>query len=274
MRRLTLVSILLFALCGLLAAQGTKLSRAAIDSVRALRTMAGSGSVLRFEADKIEMGAMLEGDTARVLSFSFVNDGRESVRIGRVAASCGCLTVLFDTVAVEPGGRGEIKLRFSPRGRAGTVDVDAFVYLAGSASRPEARLRLLGNVIGDDEWEHLPHRMGALRLKSRKVSFGTVEAGRRRIERIACANVGVQPLNLSAAIKPSYVTLGTEPATIGPGEEGDIIITLDTDKIPQTAGCKQIKIIIEGIEGRPSQRTIEAEFNVCPQKTDDNNIKK
>ncbi len=266
MRRLSLVSVLLFALCGLLGAQEKRLSRAAIDSVRALRTMGSGGGVLRFEDYKIDMGAMLEGDTARVLTFSFVNSGQERVRIERVAASCGCLAVMFDTVAVEPGGRGEIKLRFSPRGRAGTVDVDAFVYLAGSASRPEARLRLLGNVIGEDEWEHLPHRMGTLRLKSRRVSFGTIEAGRRRIERIACANVGVQPLTLTAAIKPEYITLGTEPATIGPGEEGDIIITLDTDKIPQTAGRKQIKIIIDGTEGRPSQRTIEVEFNVAPEK--------
>ncbi len=262
MTRLYVVFMLLSVLCGI-KAQGTRLSRTAIDSIRALHAMDNRGSVLHFETSKIDMGAMLETDTARVVTFFFVNKGSESVRIERVKASCSCAVALFDTVLVAPQEMGEIKVRFTPRGRAGTVDVDAFVYLAGGTSHPDARIVLCGNVIGADEWEHLPQRMGALKLKSRSVNFGTLAPRQIRRERIACANAGVVSLTLSAAIKPEYVTLATEPATIAPGEEGDIIITIDTDKIPLKEGEQKFKIIIEGVEGRPSQRTIEGVFNVC-----------
>ena len=52
------------------------------------------------------------------------------------------------------------------------------------------------------------------------------------------------------------MTFTTEPAELAPGEEGDIVITVDGNKLPKNGNDKYC-ILIEGIEGRVSDRTIE-----------------
>lgn len=264
MRYIFSALILLFVLCSAQGQQG-KLSRAAIDSVRALHAMREGGDVLHFSKSRIDMGAMFESDTARIVSFFFENRGGKSVTIERVATSCGCATVKFDTAVIAPRGKGRIDVRFSPKGKAGTVDTDIFVYLSGE-NAPVARLVLQGNVIGSDEWEHLPLRMGALKLKSRKVDFGRVTRGQRRIERIACANAGVVPLRLSTLIKPQYVKLRTEPEVLQPGEEGDILIIVDAARLKKMVGEQRFRVVVEGVEGAPSVRTIEGVLYLSDEK--------
>lgn len=255
MRSIVSVLLLSITLCGVQAQHG-KLSRAAIDSIRALHSMKEGSTLLRFEKSRIDMGAMLESDGARTIAFHFENRAGKSVAIERVTSSCGCVSVKYDTVSIAPNGKGKIDVRFSPKGKAGTIDTDIFVYISG-VEAPVARLLLIGNVIGADEWEHLPHSMGVLKLKSRKVDFGRVLRSQRRTERIACANAGVRPLKLLAIIKPQYVALRTEPEVLQPGEEGDILITVDAARLSQGDGRQRFKIIVEGVEGSPLSRTIE-----------------
>lgn len=264
MRNLLTAFMLLFAVCGVQAQQG-KLSRAAIDSIRALGSMREGGSVLHFTKSRVDMGAMYESDTARTFSLFFENSSERSIAIGKVTSSCGCASVKYDTASVPPRGKGRIDVRFSPKGKAGTVDTDIFVYLS-DGNMPDAKLVLLGNVIGEDEWEHLPQSMGRLKIKSRKVDFGKVIRTQRRTERIACANAGVRPLKISAIVKPQYVTLSTDPEVIEPGEEGDILVTIDAGRISARTGEQRFKVIIEGVEGAPSTRTIEGVFYI----SDDN----
>jgi hypothetical protein len=261
--RYIISALMLLVVFAALGQQG-KLSRAAIDSIRALHAMREGGSVLHFPKSRIDMGAMLESDTARVVSFFFENRSGRSVAVERVTSSCGCAVVKYDTATIAPQGKGRIDVRFSPKGKAGTADTDIFVYLSGGKN-PIARLVLLGNVIGNDEWTHLPQSMGALKLKSCKVDFGTVTRSQRRIERIACANAGVVPLRLSALIKPEYVTLRTEPEVLQPGEEGDILVIVDAELI-KTVGEQRFRVLVEGVKGTPSVRTIEGRLYISDDK--------
>lgn len=260
MRLLISLCVLLFFACCVQAQTG-KLSRAAIDSLRALHAMREGSSVLHFSKSRIDMGAMFESDTARTVFFSFENRSGRSIVIEKVASSCGCATVKYDKEVIAVNGKGRIDVLFSPKGKAGTVDTNIFVYVSGT-SVPVARLLLMGNVIGVDEWEHLPHSMGVLKLKSRKVDFGKVLGIQKRTERIACANAGVRPLRLSALIKPEYVTLYTEPEVLQPGEEGDIIITVDAARLPSVVGEHRFSVIVEGVDGSPSARRIDGVLNI------------
>ena len=105
----------------------------------------------------------------------------------------------------------------------------------------------------------------AEQLKSSKVDFGAVTRSQRRIERIACANAGVVPLRLSALIKPEYVTLRTEPEVLQPGEEGDILVIVDAELI-KTVGEQRFRVLVEGIKGTPSVRTIEGRLYISDDK--------
>ena len=81
---------------------------------------------------------------------------------------------------------------------------------------------------------HISQHMGHLRLTRKQVSFS--RAGKTTIERIACANSGDHPLKLNALLLPSCLKFYTEPAVLAPGQEGDLVITLDKAKLPSFHG--------------------------------------
>lgn len=58
------------------------------------------------------------------------------------------------------------------------------------------------------------------------------------------------------------ITLRTEPEVIQPGSEADIVVTIDASLIP--AGKEKtftFPIIIEGVDARPSDRTLNIKVN-------------
>lgn len=86
--------------------------------------------------------------------------------------------------------------------------------------------------------------------------------GKRPSERILCGNSGDKPLRLSALIIPKFATFRTEPEVIQPGSEADIVVTIDASLIP--AGKEKtftFPIIIEGVDARPSDRTLNIKVN-------------
>lgn len=259
MRRV--VCILLFFVCTLASGQTKKLSRAAIDSLQQLKTVVNNQEVLRFDAYCRNLGAMFETDSVREVCFSFRNVSDAPVRIMKTTVSCGCTAARFDSVAVPSGEEGTIKIFFNPKGKAGTLDTDAFVYLEGYGDRPIARLVITGNVIGGDEWQHLPVAMGRLKAKRNIIEFTDVADG-KYVERIVCANVGLSPLRLTTKLLPPYVTFATEPSVLQPGEEGDIVITVDGDRIPASDNdTMRVRIVLEGLDCRPSERTLHVTIN-------------
>lgn len=253
-----IVAYLLLGLCCItVQAQRKQFSRTAIDSLLMLKKMENRSSVLRFNSYKYDMGAMYVEDSVKDIKFVFRNVSDNIARISKVTTSCGCTVAYFnDNESILPGGDGDIVISFNPKGRNGTIDTDAFVYLHGS-STPVARLVIYGTVIGDDEWQHLPVEMGKLRLKRKSVVMGVVNSGTTRIERVACANAGVNPLKISAAILPSYVTLATVPSVLQPGEEGDLVITVDVDDFYSLNNdTVRLNIPIDGVDCRPAERRV------------------
>lgn len=259
MRRV--VCILLFFVCMLASGQTKKFSRAAIDSLQQLKTVVNNLEVLRFDAYSRNLGAMFETDSVREVCFSFRNVSDAPVRILKTTVSCGCTAARFDSVAVLPGEEGTIKIFFNPKGKVGTLDTDAFVYLEGYGDKPVTRLVITGNVIGADEWKHLPVVMGQLRVKRNNIEFTDVANG-KYVERIVCANAGLSPLRLTAKLLPSYMTLVTAPLVLQPGEEGDIVITVDGGGIPTSDNDTiRVRVVLEGIECNPLERTLYVMIN-------------
>ena len=264
------IYMLLILLCCTVfaSAQHKRLSKSAIDSLQRMRRMEGSVGALRFKQYEHDMGAMFESDTARTVRFPFCNSGDNDVTILKVTTTCGCAVASYSRQPVAPGDSGVVSITFSPRGKAGTVDADAFVYTDTATGTPSAHLLLRGNVIGSDEWDYLPVQMGSLRLKSSSVRFDISRKG-VYVERIVCANVGIKPLELKSAILPSFMTFRTEPAILQPGEEGDIVITANVAPMQFDDACnRHFKIVLEGVECRPSQRTINVEIAYTQKRTE------
>ena len=247
------VAAVVVALWALLPAnsQAQNVLREAADSLLNPTLHAGAETILLFEKKSENLGVIYESDSVREVRFTFTNRSNGPVTLTNVTTHCGCTAARFTKELVAPGEKGYVVVSYNPKGRLGTIDTDAFVYCSATGRRPVAKLTLLGTVINTDEWNHLPVTMGALKLKRKKVSFkkGITQA------RIPCANVGTAVLELSAALLPQYATFAVEPALLHPGEEGDIVITIDKEK---AGSAKAFSFMVEGVGGKATARVIKA----------------
>lgn len=224
--------------------------RAAADTLLNPTLHPSAAKILHFPQKSVNIGTIYESDSIRNVVFEFINVSNAPVTIKKVTAHCGCTSPSFDTVPLPPGGKSQIVVAYNPKGRSGTIDSDVFVYTTVSSSKPVAKLTLLGNVVDTDEWNHLPYRMGTLRLKRVKA---TLSKGRTKV-RIPCANVGRYPLQPKVIALPEYATFALEPQVLQPGEEGDIVIGVAREK---AAGHSRFSIVVDGVAGNVSSRTIK-----------------
>lgn len=249
-------------------AQVQRLSREAIDSIRNIRVSANGDSLLAFTTKVFDFGTIYESDSAIDVSYEFKNPSKERVVLQSVSGNCGCMNSYCEKYEYEPGEEGVLHVKFNPKGRSGTVDKNIFVYAMTAkefysdingerkSSVLVAKLTLLGNVVDKNEWRHLPVAMGDLRLKRKTVVFEPVKPRTSPQMRIMCANVGTIPLKLYSRLLPEFMTFATEPVEMAPGEEGDIVITIDGNKLSENWN-NRYGIVVEGVEGRVSDRTIE-----------------
>ena len=213
--------------------------------------------ILRFDSCRQYVGKLSENDAPQTYRFYFRNVSSSNVTITHITTSCGCTAASFDRKPVTPGERRMVSLTYNPQKRIGTIDTQAFVYTTLSNQKPVARLTLLGEVVGSDEWEYLPYSMGTLRVKNNKVFLPEIKPGQKPSVRILCGNSGKTPLRLSAQMLPGYATFHTEPTVIPPGQEADLVITVDGARLPESKRPLVFRFFVEGISARPSERMID-----------------
>lgn len=244
----------------------SNLTRAQIDSIMNPTLHVDANKTLHVDKSSYDLGKLAEQDKPISRTFRLQNMSNKTQRIVRVRTTCGCTVAKFDTTSVAPGKETTITLTYNPQNRPGTIDVDAFVYVASDEKQPMARLSLYGEVIDDDVWSHLPFTMGQLRVKRTKVQFTELPQGGHPSMRVLCANSGNEPLRLSSQLLPSYASFHTEPEVIGPGKEADLVITIDVDKLPKRDEKIIFGILIDGLKGRPSTRTLQIELSNTTNK--------
>ena len=262
MKLLKLFTLMSLFLPVLAMAQARIISRAELEAVRNPAMLEG-GEVLRFVTPSIQVGHLTEDDAPRTYRFEFTNVSKKPVRITRVATSCGCTAATFDKAPVAVQGKGFIELRYNPKDQAGTLDGRTFVYTDLSDKKPTVAISLRGEVLPtSDRWRDYPKVMGTtLRVKRKTMLFREVTTHSVQTERLVCANSGNRPLRITAFSLPAYATLRTEPAVIQPGQEADIVVSIDGAKIGK-AGEVKFPVILQGLHGRPSDRTLQIEVIV------------
>ena len=216
-------------------------------------------NILLFEKTVVKIGTITEDDRPVDVSFKFTNVSNDKICIERISTTCGCTLAEFTVGWVKPGEKGEIKLTYNPFNHPGTIDTNAFVYLLGMGIQPVAKLTLLGMVTpGKDAWARFPYAMGKLRMKRKGVEFSELKTGQSPSERILCGNSGTLPLKPVALMLPSFASFHSEPEVIEPGEEADLVITIDESKIPKVKGPSfSFPIVLDNVgAGKPSDRTI------------------
>ena len=236
-------------------------SEAAVDSL--LDPPLAAVRPLRFECATADLGTLREEDAPVRRRFVFKNRSDETVAIVRVSVGCRCLAAEWPKGGIASGAEGAVELTYDPENHPGRIDVSAFVYVSGPDRKPAARLTFTGEVLpAANPWARFPHAMGALRLKQKGAEFRGLESGAKATERILCGNAGERPWRLSAELIPDFAAFRTEPETIPPGGEADIVITVDASEIPPARETDfSFPVIVAGVDGRPSERTLTVKIN-------------
>lgn len=219
--------------------------------------------LLRFDQQVIEAGTMTEDDAPRTYAFIGRNVSGRVLEISRIQTTCGCTKSSISQMKLQPGDSCKIELTFTPNGYPGTIDTRAFVYLKETGNEPAVKIGMRGMVLPSaDVWYRFKYQMGDLRLKQAKVTFDEVRSGSTPEARILCGNSGKKPLRISSLVLPLYAQVKTEPEVIAPGEEADLVIALLVDKIPPMMKPNfTFPIILEGVDAKPSDRTITVVVN-------------
>ncbi|MCK5138136.1 MAG: DUF1573 domain-containing protein [Bacteroidales bacterium] len=102
-----------------------------------------SGKEIFFEETMHDYGEIPK-DSDGTWSFAFKNLGEEAIVINRVRTTCGCTVPDWPREPVEPGGAGEITVKYSTA-RAGTFSKSAYVY--ATASNSPVKLQIKGKVL-------------------------------------------------------------------------------------------------------------------------------
>lgn len=232
------------------------LTRAQIDSIVHPTVSPEAVKMVQLDVASHELGTLQEDDAPVNRTFTLRNVSKSPISIARVRTTCGCTVAEYDSLCIAPNATTPITLTYNPKNRPGTIDVDAFVYIKGHDRQPMARLSLYGEVVDKDLWSHLPYAMGTLRVKRKEVTLTDIPQRGKPAIRILCANSGEKPLRLSSLLLPAYASFRTEPAEIAPGAEADMVITIDEAKLPRHSRRLQFPVLIEGVGGKPSERTI------------------
>lgn len=228
----------------------TFLTREQLDSIMNPTPLSNGDQILEFHSKEYNIGDIYQSESPRPCIFTYKNVGGSDIKITNIKTTCGCTAADYN--------EEQIILTYSPKGNRGKIDVQAYVYTTASATAPTAILHISGNVINNDKWDYLPYSIGDLRIKRKRVSFNEVKRHQNPSMAILCANSGDKDITLTARNLPDYAEFKSVPETLPADTEGELILTIDGDKLPQNSNQPlYFTFTIDGVEAQIIEKTIK-----------------
>lgn len=192
--------------------------------------MVNAQSKITFDNSIKELGYVLWRNPVTV-TYQFTNTGDKPLVVSRVTSSCGCTEVDWTKDAIPVGGKGLITAVFDAEA-IGHFYKEVGVYC--NASSMPIYLEFNGEVTADSRnysYTH-PYGFGAIRLDLEEIEFDNVNKGSRPEFTLKVANTSNKAYSPVLMHLPPYLTAKAVPETLGKGKHGKLIVTLDTDKLP------------------------------------------
>ena len=186
------------------------------------------------------------------------NEGAQSLTITHIKSSCSCLTADFERGAIAPSQSATLRVTFDPTGRIGGVSQRLFIYTSASATTPAAILELEGRVrSAAGGSNNYPIACGGLLMQRRRANFGA----HSRVERIACKNGSRRTLRITAdtLFSSQGVALRCEPQRLEAGAEGELVITIDRERLEGAASSRP-RLYLMGVDAPMRNREIVIEI--------------
>ena len=214
--------------------------------------LTASALAMKFETMCIQANPMGEDDGIQTFTYPFTNVSEDTLKVRNLVSGCTCMTALCPKMTVPSGESSEIIVKYSPKGHPGRFERKVMVY-AGEDKEPTVILRLQVEVDRGADFSNLyPIAMGNIRVRRNEITF---RAGEKGVERCPFVNVSgkVFTLTCETPLLPPCLSVRTEPETLQPGQEGEIIITYS----PEKGGHRpKMPVIFKGLGLSPMQSSI------------------
>jgi archaellum component FlaG (FlaF/FlaG flagellin family) len=204
-----------------------------------------------------DFGAIAEADGLASHTFIIKNTGADPLVITRVTASCGCTRPDWTKSPIEPGSSGEVTISYNPKGRPGPFLKS--VSVVSNAKNKRTLLYVKGNVTPEPALASqpamvYPYNIGPLKLQTKTIQYSSIRPGETGEEKIPVRNESEHPLTVHIGKLPDYLTAEALPATLQPGETGEIQLSFNTDKAKRM-GRIHIALPVEVESGENKKNT-------------------
>ncbi len=157
---------------------------------------------IQFKERIHDFGFVKEGDLANY-TFSFENNGSDSLKLSEVRPQCGCTTPNWSKDGIPSGDESEIQVSYNSQGRVGTFYKN--IHVTSNAKEGELDLVIKGVVISKND---LPSDSMVKLVKNPKPSlvfqktvlnFGKVEKGKTSYQEVIVKNTGKQLVKIKSS---------------------------------------------------------------------------
>lgn len=220
-------------------------------------TAATAQPQIAFDQTTQELGTML-WHTPRTATFKLTNKGTTDLRITEVRTDCGCTGATFTRTAISPGATGEIKATYNAE-MLGHFTKGLAVYT--SLSDKPTYLTIMGQVsmTQTEPSMEYPYQIGDYYLSTDDIEFDDVNRGDTPQYVLSLFNASKKSYRPELMHLPKYLTASADPEVIRPGRTGRILLTLNSQKLPNM-GLTQTSIYLSRFMGDRVSK--ETEINV------------
>ena len=162
--------------------------------------------------------------------FELTNQGSGNVVIKDVDTSCGCTNVIFPKGMISENKPFVVTATYDAK-MMGHFEKYIDVYTNG-ASLPFT-LTMKGVVVEEmkDYEGQYPYVLGKLKADKMEVAFDDVNKGEHPVQEIHVLNSTSETVTPMVMNLPNFIKADVSPSTIGPGKQGVILLTLNSDKL-------------------------------------------
>ena len=210
MKRISLLLSVLIMFCGWLGAQNDKIT---------------------FNETSHNFGVISDDDGSVSFNFILTNNSDAPIVITHVQTSCGCTSPSWTREPIEPKKTGTIEVSYNPARQSGQFNKSITVN-TNQGSRHSLSIR--GEVVKSanivkkiSPEEEYPVAIGSYLLKTKELSFKTVDFKEKKIITLEAYNNSDKLITQKAVNLPKYITVDFIPAEIPSKTAATLNVTLE-----------------------------------------------
>ncbi len=172
-------------------------------------------SQLNIESKVYNFNSVVSGKIIQA-NFNLKNIGANDIKVKNISTSCGCTTVLKNSLIIASGKNYNLKVNFDTNRFVGDIEKYIFVYLEDSDNY--ITLTIKGNL--------KPQPSGKLEILNESINFGIINKNSKEIiyKKIQIINTGNAELKILKITHPAFLSITFNRINLKSGEQSEMVV--------------------------------------------------